>query len=317
MGRKDAEIKELRAKLAEAEEALAEQRSEADRNYRMLRSVNNSTHLAIWIAYFDEDGQQTAVHFTDEMLRALGYTRSELPDTVEALGSIIHPDDSPMVFESYGNAVAKREAKYEIDYRLKMRSGDYHMFHAAGECLRRKDGKPEVFIGTFTDIEDHLKTQEQLTHDTRRQYAVDKMMLEGSWSMDLTKYAIDDVNSPMVYSDQFKKILGYNPNSSEWPDIMGTWITKIHPDDVQGASEAMGKQLADPSGATVFDMEYRLKHKNGNWIWVRASSYVVWEGRTPVMAAGTILDITDEKKHETSFEDELSPEITALSTRIE
>ena len=314
---KKAEMQALEQKIAELEASLETKTNEADMFYRMLRSVNNSTHLAIWMAYFDEKGEQTSVHFSDEMLRSLGYSRNEMEDDVNALGRIIHPDDSPRVFEAYGNAVARRGVVYDVDYRLLMKSGDYHMFHAAGECLRRKDGTPEVFIGTFSDIEEKTKTEEILLHDTRRQNAVEMMMLEGSWSMDLTKYAIDDPNSPMVFSDQFKKILGYTPNSMDFPDVMQSWITKIHPDDVQGASEAMGKQMADPSGATVFDREYRMKHKSGEYIWVRASSYVVWDGRTPVMAAGTILDINDEKATENQFEEELEPAIKQLTDSID
>ena len=93
---------------------------------------------------------------------------------------------------------------------------------------------------------------------------------------------------------------------------MNSWIVRIHPDDVATASEAMAKQLSDPSGATVFDMEYRIKHKNGHWVWVRASSYVVWENRKPVMAAGTILDITEQKKNKVRFEEEMEPNIESL-----
>lgn len=317
MGKKDVEIRELQQKLAEAEKAVAEKTAEADKYYRMLRSVNQSSHLGMWMTYFDEKGEPSGVRFTNEMRKGLGYGKDELKDTIDGLSGIIHPEDAPAVFEAYGNAVANKNATYDVNYRLLLKNGEYHMHHAAGECLRRPDGTPEVFIGTFTDIEERLATEETLVHDTRRKEAVDKMMLEGSWSMDLTKYAIDDVNSPMVYSDQFKKILGYNPNSSEWPDIMGTWISKIHPDDVAAASDAMGKQLADPSGATVFDMEYRLLHKNGEYIWVRASSYVVWEGRTPVMAAGTILDITEQKMNRNRFVEEMEPAIKSLTQNIE
>ena len=317
MGRKDLEIKELQGQVADLQAQLKEKTAEADRTFRMLESVNNSSHLAIWIAYFNENGEPGDVIFSPEMRRVLGYSKAELPDTVDSLGAVIHPDDAPEVFDLYGRAVADRNVKYDVDYRLKLKSGEYHLFHAAGECLRRPNGTPEVFIGTFFDIEEQTKTADILQHNQRREFAVGKMMLEGSWSMDLTKYAIDDVNSPMVYSDQFKKILGYNPNTNEFPDLMGTWITKIHPDDVETASAAMAKQLADPSGATVFDMEYRLLHKNGYYFWVRASSYVVWEGRTPVMAAGTILDINDSKMHESKFEEELEPAITGLTERIE
>ncbi|MBO4416029.1 MAG: PAS domain-containing protein [Lachnospiraceae bacterium] len=309
-GNQEARIKELEEKLAQAE-------YERDKNNRMLESVNNSTHLAIWKAFFDEKGNQYAVEFTEEMRRILGYSKNELPDTVEALGKIIHPDDSEIVFSSYGNAVAKRDAKYNIDYRLRMRNGEYHMFHAAGECIRRPNGMPEVFIGTFTDIEEQMRTAATLEHDQRRQGAVEQMMLEGSWSMDLTKYAIDDINSPMVFSDQFKKILGYS-GSYDFPDVMQSWISKMHPDDVQGASAAMAKQLSDPTGKTVFDMEYRMLHKDGQYRWVRASSTVVWskDRKTPLMAAGTILDITDEKKNRLSFQEEMAPKIQSLRDGI-
>ncbi|MCR5321914.1 MAG: PAS domain-containing protein [Lachnospiraceae bacterium] len=309
-GNQNDRIKELEEKLAKAE-------YERDLNNRMLESVNNSTHLAIWKAFFDEKGNQTGAEFSDEMRRILGYSRTELPNTIDSLGKLIHPEDVDTVFAAYGNAVARRDAKYDIDYRLRIHNGDYHVFHAAGECLRRPDGTPEVFIGTFTDIDEQLKTAATLEHDQRRQGAVEQMMLEGSWSMDLTKYAIDDINSPMVFSDQFKKILGYS-GSYDFPDVMQSWISKMHPDDVQGASAAMGKQLSDPSGKTVFDMEYRMLHKDGQYRWVRASSTVVWskDKKKPLMAAGTILDITDEKKNQLSFQQEMAPKIQSLRDGI-
>ena len=190
------------------------------------------------------------------------------------------------------------------------------MYHATGECIRRPNGNPEVFIGTFIDIEDKLKTEAKLEHDQRRQYAVDKMMLEGSWSLDLTQGAIDDPNTPMVFSDQFKKLLGYS-NSIDFPDIMSSWLTKIHPDDVEAAAGLMAKQMADPTGDTVFDMEYRIQHKSGEYKWFRASSYVVFSpDKVPLMAAGTILDVTEEKEHRVKFETELAPDIESLEVKI-
>nr|MCR5627218.1 PAS domain-containing protein [Lachnospiraceae bacterium] len=206
---------------------------------------------------------------------------------------------------------------YDIDYRLLTKRNDYRWFHAAGECLRKKDGTPIVFIGSFSDIHDKKITEEILEHDQRRQASVELMMLEGSWSMDLTKYDISDPSSPMVFSPQFKKILGYS-GSSDFPDVMESWITKIHPDDVQLASAQMGKQLSDPSGKTVFDMEYRMRHKNGEYVWVRSSSHVTWSAdrTTPLMAAGTILDITEEKKNLLRFREQMAPSIESLTGGI-
>ena len=302
-------------KMAALEAEVAELQAKADLNFNMLEAVNNSTHLGIWIAYYDANGNQDRVHFSNEFRRMLGYSESELADDFNALSGIMHADEAAKVFAAFQAAEADKSnrTKYDIDYRLLTKRDGYKWFHAAGQVIRKPDGTPVVFIGTFTDIDEKKKTAEILEHDQRRVNAVEKMMLEGSWSMDLTKYDISDPNSPMVFSDQFKYILGFH-DSVDFPDIMNSWITKIHPDDVAMASAKMGEQLSDPSGKVVFDMEYRMKHKSGEYIWVRSSSTVVWsqDRRTPLMAAGTILDITQEKNNALRFRDEMAPNIENL-----
>ncbi len=322
MFRKKASVSEINAlqeRIAELENELAEQKEKAALNYRMLESINKSAHLGVWIAYYDEDGNQSGVHYTDEFRRMLGYTLAELPDEISALGGLIHPDEVNAVFAAFGAAAEDKtgRAKYDIDYRLLTKHEDYKWFHATGECIRKSDGKPIVFLGSFADINERKLTEEKLEHDQRRQQSVELMMLEGSWSMDLTKYDIGDPNSPMVFSQQFKNILGYT-DSYDFPDIMESWFTKIHPDDVSQASAQMGEQLSDPSGKTVFDMEYRMRHKNGEYIWVRASSNVTWsyDRTTPLMAAGTILDISEEKKNSLRFREEMAPSIDSLRSGI-
>ncbi|MCR5649917.1 MAG: PAS domain-containing protein [Lachnospiraceae bacterium] len=310
---------DLSAQLEEQQKVIEELQKKLEFSQAELEAVNTSTHLGIWKCAYDENGNQLNAYYTDEFRRMLGFTRQELPDTLESLGAIIHPDDTELAFGAYGAAAGDKSGrtKYDVEYRIKTKSQGYKWFHAAGECMRWPNGNPREFIGTFSDIDEQKKAAEVFEHDSRRQKAVELMMLEGSWSMDLTKYAIDDPNSPMVFSDQFKKILGYPPHSSDFPDIMSSWITKMHPDDVPEASAAMGKQMSDPSGQAVFDMEYRMKHKNGEYRWVRASSYVVWsDDNVPLMAAGTILDITDEKNNRQRFKDEMEPNIESLSAGI-
>ena len=299
--------------IEELNSKAAEEKFRADTNAQLLELINESTHLGLWYAYYKENGDVEAIIYTKEFRRMLGYSEKELPDTFDSLGKIMHPDDTQEVFGLFAKAAADKtnRIKYDIDYRLLTKNEGYKWFHAAGSCIRYPNGTPRVFTGTFTDIDKQKKTHETLEQQQRRQGAVEMMMLEGSWSMDLTKYDIADPNSPMVFSNQFKKILGYH-NPAEFPDIMQSWITKIHPDDVAGASEQMGRQLADPSGATVFDMEYRMLHRSGEYIWVRASSYVVWGDRKPLMAAGTILDITEEKTNKVRFQEELAPKIEEL-----
>ena len=151
-GKKDPQIEQLEKENASLREELSRAKYEADKTFRMLESINNSTHLSVWIVYFDEQGNQASIRFTDEMRRCLGYSKNELEDTVESLARIIHPDDNERVFAAYGAAIADKNAKYDVDYRLLMKNGEYKLCHAAGEVVRRANGTPEFFIGTFTDI---------------------------------------------------------------------------------------------------------------------------------------------------------------------
>ena len=226
-GGKSSQLAQAEERIAELEAQLKEEQEKTKLNERLLESVNNNTHLGIWAAYYNEKGEKDRAVFSDEFRRMLGYTKAELPDDLSVLGKIMHPDEVNAVFGAFGAAEADKTGrkKYDINYRLRTKHGDYRLFHAAGECLRDKNGKPIVFIGTFTDIDEQTRTAEVLEVNERRQNAVEMMMLEGTWSMDLTKYAIDDINSPMVFSDQFKKILGYT-GSYDFPDIMNSWITK-------------------------------------------------------------------------------------------
>jgi len=314
----NSDVERLQQQIMELQEELAAEKAKVELAEREIDALNRNTHLGLWRAHYDDQGNQTCAWWSDEFRNMLGYNKVELPDTIDSLGKLLHPDEVEMVYAAFGAAAADKtnRTKYDIDYRLRMKNGEYRWFHAAGQAIRKPDGTPIVFIGTFTDIHDAKMNAEAIEITQRRADAVDKMMLEGSWSMDLTKYAIDDINSPMVYSDQFKQILGFH--GADFPDIMNSWITRIHPDDVGAASEAMAKQLSDPTGQTVFDMEYRIKHKDGHWVWTRASSYVVWskDRRMPLMAAGTILDITEQKANKLRFEEEMAPAIETLQKGI-
>ena len=305
------EIESLKAQLSAQQMRTADVENE-------LNLLNNMVHAGMWAAFYDDSGKQESVRFSDEFRNMIHVTVAEFPDDFTSLAGIMHPDDVERVFACFGAAEADKtnRTKYDIDYRILVQ-GEYRWFHAVGEVIRKPDGTPHIFLGSFLDIDDKIRTEAELLHNNRRQGAVDLMMLEGTWSMDLTQGAFDDPNTPMVFSDQFKKLLGYS-NSIDFPDIMSSWITKIHPDDVPAASEAIGRQLADKTGNTVFDMEYRIMHKDGNYRWFRASSTVVWDdARNPVMIAGTILDVTEEEDHKTRFQKELAPDIIALEKKIQ
>ena len=85
-----------------------------------------------------------------------------------------------------------------------------------------------------------------------------------------------------------------------------TWETRVHPDDWPAANAAW---IAHANGLTgIYEVEYRLRHKSGRWIWVSSRGKVLErdaDGKA-VRAAGTHLDITQRKAAEHLMEQRLA-----------
>ncbi len=94
----------------------------------------------------------------------LGYSLAELmPVTQEKWLSTIHPDDLNRVLE-IGSAHRQGEtAMYEMEYRVKTKSGQTRWVLSKGAIFERdKDDAPIRMVGTVLDITDNKKLEEEL-----------------------------------------------------------------------------------------------------------------------------------------------------------
>jgi PAS domain S-box-containing protein len=95
------------------------------------------------------------------------------------------------------------------------------------------------------------------------------------------------------------------------------WLQQVHPDDTGRLREVM--QLRPGDG--VRQVEYRLRHDDGHWVWVLARGKVVAadaRGR-PVRIAGTNIDITERKQVERalrSSEESLSTTLQSIGDAV-
>jgi PAS domain S-box-containing protein len=76
---------------------------------------------------------------------------------------------------------------------------------------------------------------------------------------------------------------------------------KFHPDDMELMWSRVAKAL-DPQGDGRYDVEYRVKQRDGSWRWLSAWGLVEFEGegpeRKPVAIVGASRDLTDRKQAE-------------------
>ncbi|MCB9481208.1 MAG: PAS domain S-box protein [Desulfobacteraceae bacterium] len=100
-----------------------------------------------------------------------------------------------------------------------------------------------------------------------------------------------------VFDNRWAEMAGYELAELE-PVSIKTWIDLCHPEDFLVSSIALNEHF---SGKTDFyEAELRMKHKNGEWIWVLERGRVVDRDiqGNPLRITGTHIDITARKKTE-------------------
>jgi PAS domain S-box-containing protein len=285
-----------------------------------LNMVNEIIHSGMWEMYFDSTtGEINRVNWSDEFRRMIGFRdRSDFPDTLEAWTDKLHPEDKDMVLSEFGATLSDKtnSKKYDVNYRLKTKSGEYRWYRAAGNLSRNEKGIPVIFIGIFIDITEQKEQSHQLEIETQRHDAIDGTLSEGSWSMNVVGRDPSNPNNAFWWSQQFRRLLGYR-DESDFPNVLNSWSDSLHPEDKQAALDAFNKHVNDYSGNTPFDLEYRLRRKDGSYRWFRALGTTVRESDgTPIVVAGSILDISDSKKNQ-EIESEMRTSVNNLTQALE
>ncbi|MFL6673848.1 MAG: EAL domain-containing protein [Massilia sp.] len=115
---------------------------------------------------------------------------------------------------------------------------------------------------------------------------------DGLWDMEPAD-SLTDPATPFWYSDQVRRLLGYG-SVEDFPNRLDSWSSRLHPDDVARTLAAFEAHLCDSSGATPYDVTYRLRCRDGEYRWFRALGHTrrAPDG-TALRVAGALTDITD------------------------
>lgn len=141
-----------------------------------------------------------------------------------------------------------------------------------------------------------LQKSRQLTEQFRRQQHFTDHVISAAPSL---TYIYDIVTHANVFiSPQVEQILGY---SLEEIAAMENEVLQrlLHPDDTAVAMARVGALIAGV-GDDLPELEYRMRHKDGSWVWLLSRDRVFTrdvEGR-PLQILGVATDITARKNFE-------------------
>jgi two-component system, cell cycle sensor histidine kinase and response regulator CckA len=101
---------------------------------------------------------------------------------------------------------------------------------------------------------------------------------------------VDDHATNVYTSPQVEQLLGWSVE--DWTANTGFFEQLLHPDD---AANVMTQVVHENATREGFQAEYRLRHRNGEYVWVRDHSAIVEDARGELFARGFLLDITRQK----------------------
>jgi PAS domain S-box-containing protein len=136
-----------------AEEAL---RVSEERFALAVQGANDG----IW----DWDIANNSLYWSPRFKELLGYADDELEVVdLDTFVSHLHPDDREPI-GALLEAHLKDRVLYNVEQRLRTRSGEYRWFNARGQAVWDKDGQPIRMVGSSTDITERKAAEEKIEH---------------------------------------------------------------------------------------------------------------------------------------------------------
>jgi diguanylate cyclase (GGDEF)-like protein/PAS domain S-box-containing protein len=132
------------------------------------------------------------------------------------------------------------------------------------------------------DVTEQVKWALDLRHIEERFNLAIEMSSIGTWDWNI-------LSGENYWSPRMKEIVGIDADAPvRGPSI---FEGRLHPDDVERVLDARSTHLNEK---VPYSIEYRLRHENGEYVWVRTRGQAVWDDAgNPTRMAGTVEEITE------------------------
>lgn len=323
-------IAALEAELETARELLRETEQAARAHEVRFDLVNRASSEGLWdmeVVAGDPVNPNNRFWWSQQLRNLLGFNdERDFPNVLASWADRLHPQDKPATLDAFARHLNDKSGHtpYKVKNRLAMKDGSYRWFYAQGETLRDAQGRPVRVAGSLRDIHDELQRDHEHEVIITRFELAREMLSDGLWDMEVI--AGDPVNpkNPFWWSTQFRRLLGFE-TVEEFPDVLDSWASRLHPDDKERSLAAFGSHLNDRSGKTPFDIEYRLKMKTGEYRWFRARGQTRRDAQgAPLRVVGALVDVNllheqqalreAEVEHQRTLEDNIAQLSQIVST---
>ena len=265
------------AERRQAERAM----SESERRFRAV--VEDQTDL---ICRFRPDGALTFVNGA--------YCRFHQKSREELLGTSFLrnlSENDAAVPASYFGSLPKEQPVVSFDHRVVTPSGVDLWQQYTVRRLFPTNGETQEFQAVIQDITDRKQSEQAVRASETKYRSLVANIPDVVWTV--------NANLELSYlSDNVEKVLGYR--AEELVQAGGAlWQERIHPNDAAHVEQAHLTQFAKEQ---PLDVEYRVRRKDGRWIWLHSRAPAPGVHQGVRCADGLFSDITQRKQSEEALQ---------------
>ncbi|GEM_PF-4189557 len=229
------------------------------------------------------ESEPTVIYTTPNVEEFLGFTQEEILRKKVTLHRLIHPADYKKIAARIRYVKENKEVEFiETNYRLIKKDGEIRYMKAYSFVERDQKKNPIYFHGYLMDIHEAEIYKRQLEH-----------VIEGA---DLGYWIWDLKSGRHTVNDRWLNMLGLSRDDIK--NDISDWEERVHPKDLKKIKPLLRDHIKK---GTIYNAEFRMRHKDGRWIWIYSSGGVVeysHESGEPLLMCGTHQDITQRKMTE-------------------
>ena len=266
------DISERKVHEAEREHYRAELEAQVKRRTQQFLDLYDKAPCG----YHSLSPEGTILRVNQTELTLLGYTREAYVG--RRLVDFITPG-SAQIFHATLPRLLETGSVRNLELEFFCKDGSIRAFSIDAVAAVAAPGEPLVFHCTMVDISERKSNAQRL-----------EMALMGA---DLGLWDLQIPSGDLYLSARVCAMLGYPEGG------IGTHLDDleklVHPDDAPMRRAAI--QATSKGDVPYHRAEFRLRHEDGHWVWVRSRGRIVVrdEKFNPLRAVGTLQDISQEK----------------------
>ncbi|HEX4948346.1 MAG TPA: PAS domain S-box protein, partial [Blastocatellia bacterium] len=257
-----------------------------------LRMATDAASMFSW----EVDFQTQKMKWSDNTAKVMGCAPEELTDNIEQATFFVAPEERERLSQMHRFVLQEGQDHFSAEFH-----GTRNRFWQA-HCLvvRDRAGHPTKLIGVTQDITERKRFEEQLQMANYRFRVAEEAVKGFNYEWDLK-------TGNVTWSAAFANVMGYN--HEELGQTWHAWANLMHPDDRIVNTEADALAFINNLTEDTFGNEYRVRHKDGHYIWVLERSIAIRDERGVIQRLiGQTVDITERKQIEAERERLLAEE---------